>query len=171
MYKLTLPIVFLFISLGATAQIQIGIINFEEALLKFDEFKEANDRYNQLKESYEDQLEKNNEMVIKMEKEVNEYEGDKKSEEYMQLNYKVRTAIKNNEATYFKYQRELDKRVQELLVPLRLSFAAVIEQIALEEGLGIVLHSERISEDLIKYIGEKKLIDIAELVIERANEN
>lgn len=170
MYKVILSFVFLVSSLG-TAQMQIGIINPEEAMLQFQEYKQADARFNQFIQSKEKELEKFREKVVEMENKANNYTGDKSSEDFMLLVQNYRSYYQNYELWVNDYNREKNKREQELLVPLKSRFYASIEQIALEEGMSLVLHTDRISDELIKIIGKNNFIDITELVIERANEN
>lgn len=170
MYKVILSFVFLVSSLG-TAQMQIGIINPEEAMLQFQEYKQADARFNQFIQSKEKELEKFREKVVEMENKANNYTGDKSSEDFMLLVQNYRSYYQNYELWVNDYNREKNKREQELLVPLKSRFYASIEQIALEEGMSLVLHTDRISDELTKIIGKNNFIDITELVIERANEN
>jgi Skp family chaperone for outer membrane proteins len=170
MYKLIISFALL-VSSFASAQMQIGMINPEEAMLQFQEYKEADARFNQFTQTNEKKLEQLREKIIEIENEAMNFSGDKNSEEFYKLIQRRRFSKETYESLVNDYLRDKNQRVEELLMPLRSKFYSSIEQIALEEGLSMVLHTGRVSDDLTKIIGENNFIDITELVIERANEN
>ena len=159
----------LVLGLNLQAQNKIGLIKPEEAMLKIEQFKELKMRFDQLlsvRTRELDSLKAVNEKLSVQFQEAQKSGSPNLKELASSLQYN--SVILDDRKTMIDI--ELSKRNTELIQPFNTLFSALLEEIALEEGLILVLHPDKVDESFRKYIGAKNFIDITDLVVERAED-
>lgn len=168
--KKTLVSIVAFLSfLSASAQLKIGTIDNDAALEQIEEYiliekriksSEAYKKFEFYKTFY-------NRDMQKIEK---KWESVSSLDDSLRVSAEIRNAKNLFERQTRSLKIELLKRKQGLLQSLTIKLHQSIEEIALEEGLNLVLHPAHIKPEFRAYVGKENFIDITELVIERISE-
>lgn len=169
MKRVILVALALCLSVSLQAQIKIGLIKPEEAMLKIGQFKELKMRFDQLQQARTRELDSLRSIGDSLLAQLEEARKNGQNET-REIEQKLQLNIEHFRQKEQLAQQELAKREKELSQPFYALFNSIIEEIALEEGLNMVLNPNGIDESFRKYIGEKNFIDITDLVLERAEE-
>ncbi|WP_268122067.1 OmpH family outer membrane protein [Roseivirga pacifica] len=161
----------LLITVSLSAQIKVGLIEPEKAMNHMPEYQELIQRFKQLSTVRMKELDSLEAMVVEKNAALQKAVNENKSQEVItSLNSELETFTEVFQIKRSNYLQELGQREAQLLQSFNLKIEGSIEQIALEEGINIVMRADHIDEGFRRHIGKENFIDITDLIIERIAE-
>ncbi|NVJ64828.1 MAG: OmpH family outer membrane protein [Flavobacteriaceae bacterium] len=166
--KKTILVILLLVSYSSLrAQIKIGLIDPNAAKEQIEEFQMLKQRYLKLRESKLAEIDSMNKVLEDIKQEMN---GATDERQRSGLLYKLDILSSKVSRKTIEIIEGLNERERNLVQPFDIKLSASIEEIALEEGINMVLNPNHIPDGFQKYIGSENFIDITELVVERVGE-
>lgn len=153
-----------------SAQFKVGTMNPDSARMQIEEYQLLVKRFDRLTQEKLNEVNWLKEMMAEIEQRLKAETKISSQEEQMKLMQKLKMLDNELIIKQSEVYEELNRREMELTQPFEQKFAASIEEIALEEGLNLVLHPDHITEEFKKYIGKEHFVDITDLVIQRVSE-